>query len=69
MQGIDFAAAEDPEEHEALHFLTKYMPAHDRASLSVNFLLANVKLALQVRLNRPADPHFLNLEFICTQYR
>ena len=41
-------SSEDHEEQAALHFLTKYMPAHDRASLSVTYLISNVKIALQV---------------------
>jgi hypothetical protein len=45
----DGAWSEEREEREALQFLVKYMPAHDRRSIPVDFLVSNVKLALQVQ--------------------
>ncbi len=41
--------SEEREEREALQFLVKHMPDHDRRSLPVDFLVSNVKLALQVQ--------------------
>ena len=39
---------ERQEEEEALGFLTRYMPPRDRETLRIDYLVSNVKLALQV---------------------